>query len=64
MSMPKMRVPDPIKYSTPVEIDDATVTGAKDEALRRAKGRGYSGTILTGVGGGLPPAGLKTILGG
>jgi hypothetical protein len=62
MSSPK--VPPPIKYSTPVEIDDATVVGAKDEALRRAKGRGYSGTVLTGVGGGLPPSGLKQILGG
>ncbi len=63
MKAPK--IPDPIKYSTPVEIGDAEVTAARDAATQNARNRGYRGTVLTGFeGAGSPGAAYKTILGG
>jgi hypothetical protein len=49
----------------PVEINDQQVVAAKDEAVRRAKGKGYLGTILTGFQsvGNNASAGLQQILG-
>jgi hypothetical protein len=69
MSTPKVQ--QPVKMQAPVEIDDSQVVSARDEAIRRAKGKGYLGTILTGFvgasggasGGKSAPANLKQILG-
>lgn len=63
MSTPK--IPKPQQLQKTVEIDDSQVVAAKDEAIRRAKGKGYLGTILTGFQGGQNSvaAGLKTLLG-
>lgn len=62
MSAPKIKPPQ--KMQQPVEIDDSEIIGARDETIRRAKGKGFLGTILTGFqGGGSPMAGLKQILG-
>lgn len=60
MSTPK--VPKPVQMQNPVEIDDSQVTSARDETIRRSKGKGFLGTILTGfnMSG---PGGLKQILG-
>lgn len=60
MSQPKVQKPRELQQ--PVEIDDSQVMSARDEAIRRSKGRGYLGTILTGFQ--MPgPGGLKQILG-
>lgn len=61
MSTPKMPKAQPLRQEA-IEIDDATVVGAKDEAVRRAKGRGYLGTVLTGFKN-MNAGALKTVLG-
>lgn len=60
MSTPKVQ--KPIQMQNPVEIDDSQVVSARDETIRRAKGKGYLGTILTGFQA-QGPGGLKQILG-
>lgn len=60
--MSKPKVQKPVQMQNPVEIDDSAVVSARDETIRRSKGRGYLGTILTGFQ--MPgPGGLKQILG-
>lgn len=65
MSTPKIK--EPKRMQAPVEIDDQQVVGARDETIRRARGKGYLGTILTGFmgnpGAGAGAAGLKQVLG-
>ena len=60
MTAPKVK--PAVRPSTPIEIDDSQVVSARDETIRRAKGKGFAGTILTGfqMQG---PGGLKQILG-
>lgn len=60
MSTPKVQ--KPVQLQNAVEIDDSQMTSARDETIRRAKGKGFLGTILTGfqMQG---PGGLKQILG-
>lgn len=63
MSKPKApKAPPPMQ--APVQIDDSQVVAARDETVRRARGRGFLGTILTGFQAqSSGPGGLKQILG-
>jgi hypothetical protein len=64
MSTPKVKPAQ--KMQAPVEIDDSQIVSARDETIRRSRGKGYLGTILTGFqsGNGVPnAAALKQILG-
>lgn len=63
MSAPKIEKPQ--EMQSVKEIDDSEVVGARDETIRRAKGKGFLGTILTGFNAISPigPGGLKQILG-
>ena len=69
MTAPKIKTPAVQQLQAPIEVNDATLTSARDEAIRRSKGKGYLGTILTGFrsGNGAPPTGaaptVKQILG-